>query len=770
MNRARVVPALLAAVATIGVGLPLRVLFDPPLWMGPSSIAIGAVALTGMALRRLTRFTALVGLGQSVAGLWILVLLLLRDTTWYALPALTTARAFGDAVVASVEAIRDQAAPVVTTTELAVTLSVILTLIAVVVDVTAVTLRSPAAAAIPLLAAYIALASNSGTGLGLPYFLVPAAAWLGLLGHDGMERISRWATTVARPRGGDAKPVGPGVLGWARGIALVALATAVVLPSAIPHLPPTFLASGLGRADTGGSGEGSGASGMVLSDSLDVARNLGERSTEPILRYRTDDPTPPPLRVDALTEYSDGVWQPSSAQVFNTEGQFPPSAASEDIDRRTPTAEFEGNDLRSPQLAVPGVPLTLDLPAEAWRIDAHGIIRAQGSHAEYAVRYEEVTPTAEQLRESNPLTEGTSETLAIDAASSDYVAQVLDQIAPAGLEPAETAWRIQAYLRSAQFTYALDLASPVAVDNQGRAVPEDPLSQFLATRRGYCIQYSTAMVMMARHRGIPARVGIGFLPGTLGAGDTWTVRANDAHAWAELLFPGIGWVRFEPTPGTRTGAAPGWTTDSTTTAASTSTASPTTAPPTEAVTDPLADGADQAAADAESSWLARVGQWVVDQRWALLALLGLALTVAATPSAAWLRRRIALRRARDDAERIEVLWESLLDRLSDLGAEPGAGETPRQAAATLSDRALLDAPSKESLGQVVATLERARYAPPNDTVTDVQHVAAATKSVAQRAISRRRLTARTKARLWPREGRRAWSEAADAVLSRILRD
>ena len=62
--------------------------------------------------------------------------------------------------------------------------------------------------------------------------------------------------------------------------------------------------------------------------------------------------------------------------------------------------------------------------------------------------------------------------------------------------------------------------------------------------------------MMAREAGIPARMAIGFLPGTADRG-TYTVRASDAHAWPELYFEGIGWLRFEPTPsGTQSTVAP----------------------------------------------------------------------------------------------------------------------------------------------------------------------------------------------------------------------
>src|SRR5665809_71898 len=66
-------------------------------------------------------------------------------------------------------------------------------------------------------------------------------------------------------------------------------------------------------------------------------------------------------------------------------------------------------------------------------------------------------------------------------------------------------------------------------------------------RKGYCVQFATAMVMMSRAAGIPAHMALGFLPGSSDKG-VWTVIAADAHAWPELYLDGLGWTRFEPTP------------------------------------------------------------------------------------------------------------------------------------------------------------------------------------------------------------------------------
>lgn len=77
----------------------------------------------------------------------------------------------------------------------------------------------------------------------------------------------------------------------------------------------------------------------------------------------------------------------------------------------------------------------------------------------------------------------------------------------------------------------------------------DPVDWFLfETRRGYCNYYATAMVMMLRSQGIPARMAAGFAQGTYEAdSSTFLVKENDAHTWVEVFFPGYGWVEFEPT-------------------------------------------------------------------------------------------------------------------------------------------------------------------------------------------------------------------------------
>jgi len=102
---------------------------------------------------------------------------------------------------------------------------------------------------------------------------------------------------------------------------------------------------------------------------------------------------------------------------------------------------------------------------------------------------------------------------------------------------------IERYL-STELRYTLELP-----DTRSDATVEG----FLFRRRaGHCEYFSTAMVMLLRSAGIPARNVTGFLGGEWNSfGNYMAVTGNDAHSWVEVWFPGVGWVPFEPTPAAR---------------------------------------------------------------------------------------------------------------------------------------------------------------------------------------------------------------------------
>jgi hypothetical protein len=68
------------------------------------------------------------------------------------------------------------------------------------------------------------------------------------------------------------------------------------------------------------------------------------------------------------------------------------------------------------------------------------------------------------------------------------------------------------------------------------------------SRQDYCNGYASAMVVMARSLGIPARVASGYAQGEYDREfDVFRVQSLDAHSWPEVYFPTYGWIEFEPT-------------------------------------------------------------------------------------------------------------------------------------------------------------------------------------------------------------------------------
>lgn len=66
---------------------------------------------------------------------------------------------------------------------------------------------------------------------------------------------------------------------------------------------------------------------------------------------------------------------------------------------------------------------------------------------------------------------------------------------------------------------------------------------------GYCEYFATAMTTMLRSQDIPARYTVGYSTGQPIGNNTYEVRGMNAHAWVEVYFPEVGWVKFDPTPG-----------------------------------------------------------------------------------------------------------------------------------------------------------------------------------------------------------------------------
>ena len=190
-----------------------------------------------------------------------------------------------------------------------------------------------------------------------------------------------------------------------------------------------------------------------------------------------------------------------------------------------------------------GEPVTIDAPSSAaWRSsgDLFGILT--GSNV-YAVQ--SLVPAVDEttLRASGQAypTWVTRRYLTLPAEVPIRVKELAIQLTATEPTPYDRAHAIEQYLRT--FPYTLD-------------VPRPPLNQDLVDyflfdlRKGYCDYYASAMVVLARAAGLPARLAIGYASGTYNLNSRrFIVTQAEAHSWVEVFFPGIGWVPFEPTAG-----------------------------------------------------------------------------------------------------------------------------------------------------------------------------------------------------------------------------
>jgi hypothetical protein len=283
------------------------------------------------------------------------------------------------------------------------------------------------------------------------------------------------------------------------------------------------------------------------------------------------------------------------------------------------------------------------------------------------------------------------------------------------------------------------------------------MAQFLELRRGFCQQFAATMAMMAREVGIPSRIVVGFLHASDKNSDngSYVMTTADVHAWPELYFEGVGWVRFEPTPG-RDAAFPGYAPQTSVDAATTPTAPQTQTGPTPGETfRPSTAGRSEALPSSSGSGtsgpLGSSHGWWIALVVVLVALLPAGLRTAV--------RRARMTRPLEPPEAAESAWLEMRDRIRDLRLPWTGSMTPRARERAIAPLLHGDKRGLQALRRLAISVERARYAaslaPAATPAADAREVMAV---IARQTSS----GTRVKAFLWPAsllpDIRRGWQK------------
>ncbi|WP_406287384.1 transglutaminaseTgpA domain-containing protein [Embleya sp. NBC_00896] len=684
--------ALVAGLATALTSSSLLPLVDAGRWIALGLGAILLVVLVGEGSRRIRVPRPVVGLTQVAALVPYLLVVCVPDASG-PIPTPDSVNAFVDLLRVGGNDIQEFTTPAPASNGIAAILLCVMGGVAVVVDMIAVTYGQAAPAGLPLLALYSVPAALSRSGLGWAIFLIAALAYVLLLLAEGRERLLRWGRplTPAAPPGHPAmRQYRPPARGGGR-IGLAALAVAVVVPALVPLSANRLL-------DDNKSGPNSHRLTTInpvvkLSDELNRAENVE------LMRYRTNAAAPGSvyLRISSLDRFDGRTWQPSERQLADVPKDFPkPPGLDPNVKTAEVVTRIDASDAyKQGSLPMP-YPATRVQVKGNWRFEPEGRLllgddKQDTRGLSWTVNSLEVEPTPAQLKAAAPPPPDLAPYLAVPL-RADAVRRIQDQarrIGGTGTAYDQARNLEEWFARSSQFRYD----TKVPPGNGASAI-----ENFLEQKVGYCEQFSSTMAVMARTLGIPARVAVGFIPGTLQTDLSYKVSSHDAHAWPELYFAGAGWIRFEPTPSrgnsptyARQDVAPTQPTTSPGTAESLPENRPQTsqsaAPSASATTAPVTAGGSD-------------GPHVSGRVLLIGAGIALVVLLAAAPmlTRARVRRRRLAALSRDLAKgadppepdnpadsRGPVLggWAEVLDTARDLGHAAPEAETPRQAAERL---------------------------------------------------------------------------------------
>lgn len=292
---------------------------------------------------------------------------------------------------------------------------------------------------------------------------------------------------------------------------------------------------------------------------LDLRKNLGDRDDATLFNYKTSGSEADPVRLTSIDSFDGQKWAPSPFSLdpfaIATDGMPWPEGMPRDKNFKEETFDVTiGDDYDQQYLPSPYAPQQPEGIDRRWIFDEKTLtIVGNGEKSggqEYSMQYLSPDPDVKDLRSATPVDQSDFQTeLEVPESLPSTVKETAETVTADADSQWEAAVMLQAYFRSGDFEYSLDAPEQAS---------GDAISDFLSDKKGYCVQFSSAMTVMARTMGIPARIGVGYAGGKESDGG-YDVSMENSHAWPELYFEGAGWVRFEPTPGGPAGDPPPWT-------------------------------------------------------------------------------------------------------------------------------------------------------------------------------------------------------------------
>jgi transglutaminase-like putative cysteine protease len=526
--------------------------FSDTLWRGPALLAaLGAtlVVLVARALRRGVLLTMILSAIAAVAVLpWIL-----GFTTRPVVPRPAVVASLSDLLDVGLEELAVTPAPAATTAGLALLVALGWWAIAHVAIEAMVRIRRPGAALLAATVLWVAplvvpLSGGRTWPIAVP-FLAAIAVVLLVVQPEGLPTPGRTGGRI--PTSGIVLAVG-------------AIGLAALAPGVLPGYEATPWV-GLGASPTP----------RGYQPIVDISERLRLPQDRDVLRVEASQRSY--LRLAGLDTFDGATWRlgpagessyrPDRENLYLANDVLPPeqpAGASEDV-----RVAVEVLELENIYVPVPYQPVQVLGPQRDrmfWSTDGGflaiwenvvdertGEVRAglrQG--ATYQVQAQRPTPDYDELLAADVSDPALSRYTELPRDYDELRELATSIYAEAGATTAvDQALALQDWFTGPDGGFTYDLDVPALPDDQA-------LTDFvLEDRVGYCEYFATAMAVMLRATDIPARVAVGFLPGRItqeaapeqGRELTeYTVSTSDAHAWVEVLFPGHGWITFEPTP------------------------------------------------------------------------------------------------------------------------------------------------------------------------------------------------------------------------------